>query len=65
MQNTITPIHGNILHCLAEINIEDKKEAIEKCKLELEEIKGLERIRISSIEATELNSEVLNIIKDN
>lgn len=32
---------------------------------EIVKIKGLKRIRISSIEATELNSEVLNIIKDN
>lgn len=32
---------------------------------EIVKIEGLKRIRISSIEATELNSEVLSIIKDN
>ena len=32
---------------------------------ELVKIKGLERLRISSIEVTELNEEVLNIIKNN
>ena len=40
MQNTITPIHGNILHCLAEINIEDKD--IDSVVLILEKLKELD-----------------------
>lgn len=40
MQNTITPIQGNILHCLAEINIEDKD--IDSVVLILEKLKELD-----------------------